>query len=190
MTTITPTADTTADDPGPDEDERPGQTQEQIERAALDAQVLALSRSGATYRDIAARLQISHGRVANGIRRARDAEPALHPEEVRADLTAALDRSMMELVAMIGRQDTPAGMKVKAINTLVSVVDRKAKLHGADAPVRRQIDVTVFTPEALAEEQARLERELEAAGVDVATLPSVDDIAQIIDTTATVHPKA
>lgn len=186
--TTTP-ADTTGGDPGPDEHEGPGQTQEQIERAALDAQCLALHRTGATYRDIAARLQVSHGRVANGIRRARDAEPALHPDEVRADLSSTLDRSMLELVAMIGRQDTPPGMKVKAINTLVSVVDRKAKLHGADAPVRRQIDVTVFTPEALAEEQSRLERELEAAGVDVATLPSVDDIAQIIDTTATVVPK-
>jgi len=176
--------------PGPEPD-LPGEAEpevdpELVERAAVDAQCLALHRTGATYRDIATRLNVSTGRAHRGCVRAREAEPHLDPEGVRADLSASLDRSMLELSAMIADRTTPQDRKIRATLALVTVVDRKAKLHGADAPVRRQIDVTVLTQEALDAEQARLERELEAAGIDVSALPGVQDVAQLIEATARV----
>lgn len=177
----------------PDDDVLPGDEPHDPvaeQRATVDAQALALKRTGANYREIARTLNVSVGSVGRRLERARAAEPHMDPEGVRGDLSAVLDRSIGELMAMIVDSETGGDRKIRAVLALVSVVKEKADLHGAHAPMKRQIDVTVLTPEALDAEQARLERELEAAGIDVSRLPSVQDIAELIEATATVTPPA
>ena len=172
-----------------DVDEMPGEveppTGPRAQRDLIDAQCLSLRRTGATHREIAQTLNVSVARAHRGCERARLAEGEVDPKVVRADLLGVLDRATVELSRIITTSSNQ-DRQLRAVAQLVAVADRKAKLVGADAPVVRTLDVTVFTREALDAEQARLERELEAAGVDVTALPSVDDIAGIIEATATV----
>ena len=156
-------------------------------RATVDAQALALKRNGASHREIARILDIGLSTIPRRVERARAAEPHLDADVVRGDLSAVLDRTIGELTALIADGDTPGDRKIRAVLALVSVVKEKADLHGAHAPIKRQIDVTVVTKEALDAEQIRLERELEAAGVDISRLPSVQQIAELIEATATVN---
>ena len=135
-------------------------------------------------------LGVSYGSAHNAVKRARDAEPALDPEGVRADLSATLDRSLRALGEILGNQDVPPNWKIQAASALVAVVKEKADLHGAHAPVRRVVEVHTVSREALDAELERLDRELTAAGIDVSALPGPEEMLQIIDARATSSPVA
>jgi hypothetical protein len=70
---------------------------------------------------------------------------------------------------------------IRALETYVRLLDRKARLFGADLPVCRFVEVEVITDELLRSERERLDAQLTAMGVDVSQLPSPDEMAAILE---------
>ena len=174
----------------PADNEAAGQETTPISKAQRDQAALTMKRRGATYQQVADALGMHYNTAIDTIRRARMAEPQVDAAWVRADLSSTLDRAMLELTNIVTDRKANRDLRIRATNSLVNLIDRKAKLHGADAPVRRQIDVTVVTRAALDDELARLERELAASGIDVKSLPSVEEVRELIEAKAVVQPRS
>ena len=143
------------------------------DRAVSDDRALALRRQHVSYREIARQLGLSSpSRAHAAVRRAIAAEPFDDVEAVRRDIAEQLDealglaRSIIRRAALVGPASgtRPAvnddDRAVRALETYVRLLDRKAKLFGADLPVRRFVQVEVITDELLRAEGERLEAEL------------------------------
>lgn len=161
------------------------------DRAVSDDRALALRRQHVSYREIARQLGLSSpSRAHAAVRRAIAAEPFDDVEAVRRDIAEQLDealgvaRSIIRRAALVGPASGPQpaanddDRAVRALETYVRLLDRKAKLFGADLPVRRFVQVEVITDELLRAEGERLEAELTAMGVDLSAFPTPEEIAQ------------
>lgn len=145
-----------------------------------------------TYDDIAERLNFgSRSGAYYAVQSARAFEQAETPEAIRADMTWLLDdqitRMRLHATQRAGPRCQTCGHEPKALSVeeqikvsseLVKLVDRKAKLHGVDAPTRRAIEVTMLTDQFLRDERQRLLQRLVDAGFDPEHLPSPDDVVR------------
>lgn len=140
-----------------------------------------MARNGLSYRQITHNLHVSMGRVQDGVRRHREAEPALNAEVCRTDLYHALDSAVRRLTRIMEDDTASRGEVTRAAVALVQVIKERADLAGAHAPPMREVLVHTVTPEALQAEQERLRAELLAAGVPPAALPTPDDYVEWIE---------
>ena len=94
---------------------------------------LALRRAGRSYRAIADELQISktraHQLVAEGFEEAR-AQIAAHADELRTETISRLDGMLAKVYPAAESGD------VQAVDRVLKIEERRAKLLGLDAPVR------------------------------------------------------
>jgi len=102
----------------------------QEENEALDMKL-----RGMTDRAIAAQLGVTHTTVQNRIRAALLRTNAYRADEYRTFMETQLDEMYESLRDKIIEGDT------KAIDSALRILDRKAKLYGADAPA--QLEVTM-----------------------------------------------
>lgn len=151
------------------------------ERKEIDEQCLIRHRQGSTYAQVAQQLGVSLSRAHEGARRARDAEPKPFLDHQRLDMCAQLDALVGQMWAIIDDPQEATERKIRATAQTVNVIDRKARLLGADVPMQRVVEIGVFTEAALHDEQRRIERELAAAGYDLSQLPSVDEMADLLE---------
>lgn len=141
------------------------------------AQALQLRAEGCTMDEIRERVPgyRSRGAVAQDIQRAMIAMVAEPTEEVRALEVARLDMLWVEAMLVLRRQHVTVsngkvvhldgrpvqddGPALAAIDRLVRIAERRAKLLGLDAPTK----VEVITLDAIDAEIRRLTQELDRA---------------------------
>lgn len=104
-----------------------------------EADVLKLRRAGFTFDLIAKQLNYSHASGAqkayvNACKRIVYSEV----EEVRAIEMDRLDIAQSAIWQNVLRGDT------QAVNSLIRIMERRAKLLGLDAPTRQQVEVTTY----------------------------------------------
>lgn len=109
----------------------------EIERMMEEDAVLDLKVQGKTTRQIATELGVSVGTVVTRMKAALARSVDMKAGELRTVMDEQLDGMLDKLQPFIDAGDT------KAINAALGILDRKAKLHGLDAPA--QVDVTVET---------------------------------------------
>ncbi len=163
-----------------------------------DDQALALRRQHVTYREIACQLGLSGpSRAYAAVQRAIAAEPFDDVEAVRRDIAEQLDealsvaRSIITGSAAPARRKTPNGARrratrtagegeraLRALDTYARLLDRKAKLFGADLPVPRYVEVEVLTDEVFKRHRERLAEKLIASGVNVEVLEAFEQDAE------------
>jgi hypothetical protein len=99
------------------------------------------------------------------------------PAQIRAKLSAGLDEGLERMRSIMLDRDSARGEATRAAEQFVRLVERKSKMTGAEMPSKRIEIVKVMDDEARREERERLDAELEAAGVDVTILPSIEHLA-------------
>jgi len=159
---------------------------ERLKRELRDEEALRLHEVGLSYRQIAAQMGYSSSsRVHDAIHRARNREPQDTLYERKLDQQAQLDLCERRLFEILEREPPPGadsatiGMVhdawIKAGVALVRVLERSARLWGLDAPRKAVVKVPYITPEALAAYRKQLDAELLEMGIDVSSLPTVED---------------
>ena len=112
--------------------------------AAADrqAQALDLRRAGASVRDIGRALGVDHTTAKKYLDKAMADLQAAQNEKAEATRAVELDRlDRLHMAAwpLATGKDTDADTRFKAIDRLVRIADRRAKLLGLDAPVKQEL---------------------------------------------------
>lgn len=130
--------------------------------------VLELRASGASFEQIGAALGVSPGRVRHIVSRAYKRAPHPHADVLREEQNRQLDRLQVAWWAKaLGSPGDPNSGRPAtapdptALDKVMKILDRRARLNGLDAPVRIDARVETVDPESIDEEIARLTRELE-----------------------------
>ena len=109
---------------------------QKIDSLKVDLQILNRRTEGATYRTIGKELGIACSAVFARWQRLRDEMVFEKVEELRE----------MELMVLEGMQQAvlQAALKgnIRAINSVLSIQVRRAKLCGLDAPIQTQVTIT------------------------------------------------
>lgn len=116
--------------------------EQEIENRDLEREALELRRAGHTYRSIAKLQNCSVGAAHNRVSRAI---AAYLPKETVAEARAVeLDRldELVDLARDIAHGADDDETRLKAIDRLMKIADRRAKLLGLDAPVNAKVDMT------------------------------------------------
>lgn len=158
---------------------RSGKFLEEPVTAELDGKAAALRVQGFTFAEIAAEMgcavSTANDRVKRAMAAVRVASAAelVRTEDERLDAlwkVAWREAFRNHLMVSHGKvvhitndagQSVPVidhGPKLQALNTLLRISERRAKLHGLDAPVRHRVDVV--TEDAIDAEIRRLEEEI------------------------------
>lgn len=144
--------------------------------AERDAAACRLRARGMTFQQIADQLGYADRSTAHrAVKNAIAAVPVHDVDELRQLQGDTLDAIRMQLWAIIrnaGAADAAApgarrggpAVVLQAVDRLLRVEERAARLYGLDAPT----DHRIITVEAVESEIARLEAELAAASVDTA----------------------
>jgi hypothetical protein len=158
-----------------------GRYERRLEHAELDAQACKMRASGATYAEIAAALDLCDVTAAwRAVGRALAATVAEPAAEVRQLELARLDEATAAAFAVLrkdhlahshgkvitldGKPVLDDGPKLAAIDRIVKISERRAKLLGLDAPTQ----VQVITVDLIDAEIARLAAELGLSAGDAA----------------------
>jgi predicted transcriptional regulator len=124
---------------------------------------LKLRKRGFSYRDIATHLKVTPEAVRQMVKKETDllqGELSELAEDVRTLDVARLDQMMaraMNLAVPTNATDDP---DLRAMETVLKIMDRKAKLLGLDAP--KQLEI--MTVDKIDEEIARLEEQQKLQG--------------------------
>jgi DNA-binding CsgD family transcriptional regulator len=127
----------------------PGATERITER---QTQVWELAAKGLSQRRIAARLDVCVGTVNKDLRRAREFWTELSvqtADEYRLLENERLENALEEAVSILEMTDGDE-TKLKAIDRIVRLSERRAKLNGLDAPEVVHQVTTEATPEQAA----------------------------------------
>lgn len=123
--------------------------------AARRAEAIRLRTSGKTIREIAEALGVGVATAHDDVRTAMSELAREAEENVRAERGSQLSRlerafrvleDVLEGVESVDSDDSPGlsrDIKLKALDRLVKLEERRAKLLGLDAPERREIDAKV-----------------------------------------------
>jgi hypothetical protein len=116
-------------------------TLRQLQRRELQRRALAARLSGATYEAIARELGY---RTASAALRVVDRaliETAREPaDEVRLLELARLDRLLLALWAAAVGPDVPLDQKLRVVDRVLAIMERRAAYQGLDAPARVDIE--------------------------------------------------
>jgi DNA-binding Lrp family transcriptional regulator len=123
------------------------------EQGALnDTEALQLRSQGLTYREIAARLGINESTAHRRVQRALEAIPFEEVNDYRALEQIRLDALQLAI------WDKAMSGDLRAIDRVLAIAQRRAKLLGLDAPTRSHASVADLTTEDINAEVRRLER--------------------------------
>jgi hypothetical protein len=102
-----------------------------------ERQAVSLRLAGKTYTEIAEIVGWTSGRAAayQAIDRAIKREIQVDVQEVWETEIARLDEMLVQVTAIIEDYETPAALKLQAIDRKVKIAERRAKLMGLDKPM-------------------------------------------------------
>jgi len=138
------------------------------EQAILDTEALKLRSLGWSYQKVADAIGTTKATAYNRVQRALAAIPAEAVDEFRR-----LEMERLDLVLNVAMDKAMSGDKgaLFAVDRVISIMDRRAKLMGLDAPVKQEI----LTLDAVTAEIQRLE----------AQLGDADDVTPAAETSGT-----
>lgn len=131
------------------------------EQALTDTEALRYRSKGMTYQKIADVMGVTKAAAYNRVQRALRAIPAEAVEEYRKLETERLD-TLLEL-AMRKAESEDKGF-LFAIDRILAIMDRRARLLGLDAPVKTQTEVVTYSGDTIEAEVAKLRRILSEHG--------------------------
>lgn len=152
-----------------------GTFERDLEQAETDAEAARLRSTGLSYPALAKRLGCSQSTAYDRVQRAIAAAPREAGEAARALEESRLD-VLWEVAWQIAHgtyravsqgkvlDEFDATINLQAIDRLIKIQERRAKLRGLDAPTRKIVEV--ITEDVIDAELRRLESELAANGVD------------------------
>lgn len=105
-----------------------------IAQAERRTQYVNLRKAGYTYERIAAHFGVTRQAVYSGVKKALDEIKAEGVPELRALENERLDDMLRAIYAQAVKGDTGA------IDRILRIMERRAKLWGLDAPVRSVVD--------------------------------------------------
>jgi transposase len=147
------------------------------EIADREARAIELRRNGATYQQIADRLDVSVGGAHAAVKRALDRHISEAAPEVRKLELDRLDHLHVQALLVLQREHVVTnggrivldgqgrplrddGPTLSAIRTILQIQERRARLLGLDAPTK--VDVKVLTIDQMDDRIAELEAQLAA----------------------------
>lgn len=119
---------------------------EEQKRLALQMKI-----QGKSYRHIAETFGVSVATACARVKAAMEEQPSPDVETFRKLEDSQLDRLTEEMMSILDNPATNSETRMKAVDRLVRLQERRAKLHGLDAPTRADVTIT---------EQTETEREL------------------------------
>ena len=133
--------------------------------AAIEARIINLRRDRLAWRDIGAQVGLSHERCRQIFNAAIDRYPAANLAALSAEEDELCDESIHRLRELIADPEITHRNIIEAFKTLLMWSEAKRKIHGIDAPLRREvemIDTTSMDARLLAEIQ-QMEAEFRAS---------------------------
>ena len=121
------------------------------EQAHIDTEALRLRSRGYTYQQIADNMGCSKPTAFERVKRALAAIPAEAAEEYRR-----LENDRLDTLQAIAMHEAVTKKSMQAIDRVLHIMDRRAKLLGLDAPTRTEI----ITLDAIDAEIRKLENQL------------------------------
>ena len=121
------------------------------EQALIDTEALKLRSRGYTYQQIADHMGCSKPTAYARVQRALAAIPAEAAEEYRR-----LENDRLDTLQAIAMHEAITKKSMQAIDRVLHIMDRRAKLLGLDAPTKTE----VITLDAIDAEIRRLETQL------------------------------
>lgn len=121
------------------------------EQALIDTEALKLRSRGYTYQQIADHMACSKPTAYARVQRALAAIPAEAAEEYRR-----LENDRLDTLQAIAMHEVVTKKSMQAIDRVLHIMDRRAKLLGLDAPTKTE----VITLDAIDAEIRRLETQL------------------------------
>jgi hypothetical protein len=137
------------------------------EQAHIDTEALRLRSRGYTYQQIADNMGCSKPTAFERVKRALSAIPAEAAEEYRR-----LENDRLDTLQAIAMHEAVTKKSMQAIDRVLHIMDRRAKLLGLDAPTRTE----VITLDAIDAEIRKLENQL--GENDVAGTRTVGEVTQ------------
>lgn len=139
--------------------DRTGRFARNLDTAARDGRACTLRRDGATYQEIADRLGFSDRSAArHAVERALAAAVREPAAELRELELMRLDRLYLVASELLDGDDRD--VRLKAVDRLVRISERRSRLLGLDAPTK----IEGFTIDQIDAEIARLSAELGVGG--------------------------
>jgi hypothetical protein len=123
-----------------------------LEQAEIDTEALKLKSLGMTYTKIGQIMGCTSQAASDRYHRALAAVPSDAVEELRKTMGEQID--MLLEVAL--EQALTGKRSLFAIDRCVTLMDRKARLHGLDAPSKSQIEVFTYEPGSIESQVAEL----------------------------------
>jgi len=109
------------------------------EQANLDTEALTLRSRGYKYQQIADQMGCSKPTAYARVQRALAAIPAEAVEEYRK-----LEGDRLDTLLNIAMYEAQTRKSMYAIDRVLSIMERRAKLMGLDAPVRQQVETITY----------------------------------------------
>jgi transcriptional regulator with XRE-family HTH domain len=148
------------------------------EQALLDTEALRLrSAGGMSYQKIADILGVSKKTAYNRVQRALSAIPAEAVDEFRRVEGERLDFALEAVMEKIQNRDKSF---LFAVDRMLTIMDRRAKMMGLDAPIRTE----VITLDYIQTEIMRLEAEIGRDDTGGAEAPEPEEAATLTEAEA------
>lgn len=114
---------------------------DQYTTAQREALIIERRADRVPYRTIGAELGISGQRVQKIYEAACRKYPVQHLDQHRRDELELTDTAVNELLALARNPQVLAGNRIKAWEAVCRWAERKSRLLGLDAPLRREIEI-------------------------------------------------
>jgi len=113
-------------------------------------EIVKLRRGGLTWHDIGQRVGLTASGSADAFQRAQRRIIREDVEQLRAIENDRIDTAQAAIWAKVLQAD------LNAVNTLIRLLDRRAKLNGLDQPTRIQAEVITYDANSIEAELARI----------------------------------
>lgn len=144
---------------------------DEYKSAQRDARIVELRAQRVPFREIGEELGISHVRVHQLWNDILTRIPAAHLDRHREEERELADNAVADLLKIVRDGDTTTGNRIRAWEVAAKWAERKSRLLGLDAPVKRELEITDTTGweyqlRASVEEDERAARAARALTVD------------------------
>jgi len=113
--------------------------------AQRDARIVELRAQRVSFREIAEELGVSRQRVHQLWTDILDRIPSAHLDKYRQEERELADHAVRDLLSIIKDPTATHGSKIRSWEVMCKWSERRSRLDGLDAPVRRELEISDTT---------------------------------------------